>query len=216
MKGEIKMNREILERPFDKEQIKQRKGNFGDIIDYVETHAVIQRLNDAFDGQWSFEVLTQENDGSQVIVLGKLSAEGVSKSQFGCSGITTNSKTGEAISLGDDYKAAASDALKKCASLFGVGLHLYGAGKDEQQPSEINKGMREKSKPKGGATITKEQLSTIKKLRSSLGWTPEMVQEQAKSMFGTEDISSLNPTMASALIAFLNNLTNNDDEEVEY
>lgn len=209
------MNREILERPFNKEQIKQRKGNFGDIIDYVETHAVIQRLNDAFDGQWSFEVLTQERDSSQVIVLGRLSAEGVSKSQFGCSSITTNSKTGEVISLGDDYKAAASDALKKCASLFGVGLHLYGAGKDEQQ-TDINKGLREKSKPKGDATITKEQLSTIKKLRSSIGWTPEMVQEQAKSMFGTDDISSLNPTMASALIAFLHNQIKDDNEEVEY
>ena len=48
------MNRELLEKPFEKEQIKQRKGNFGDMIDYVETHAVITRLNDAFDGQWCF------------------------------------------------------------------------------------------------------------------------------------------------------------------
>ena len=64
------MNRELLEKPFEKEQIKQRKGNFGDTIDYVEAHAVIQRLNDAFEGQWSFEVLTQENNGSQVMVLG--------------------------------------------------------------------------------------------------------------------------------------------------
>ena len=45
------MNREMLEKPFGKEQIKQRKGNFGDMIDYVETHAVIKRLNDAFEGQ---------------------------------------------------------------------------------------------------------------------------------------------------------------------
>jgi hypothetical protein len=29
------------------------------------------------------------------------------------------------ISLGDDLKAAATDCLKKCATLFGVGLHLY-------------------------------------------------------------------------------------------
>jgi recombination DNA repair RAD52 pathway protein len=42
------MNRELLEKPFEKEQIKQRKGNFGDTIDYAEAHAVIQRLNDAF------------------------------------------------------------------------------------------------------------------------------------------------------------------------
>jgi len=205
------MNRELLEKPFEKEQIKQRKGNFGDTIDYVEAHAVIQRLNDAFEGQWSFEVLTQENNGSQVMVLGKLTADGVSKTQFGCSSITTNSKTGEIVSLGDDWKAATSDALKKSASLFGIGLHLYGA--DKSQPSEhtgkdSGKGMSEKSKPKGGTTITKEQLAQIKKLRTDLGWTPEKVQEQSKTMFGTDKVENLNPTMATALIAYLQNQGN--------
>jgi recombination DNA repair RAD52 pathway protein len=78
------MNRELLEKPFEKEQIKQRKGNFGDTIDYVETHAVIQHLNDAFDGQWSFEILSQESTAGEVIVLGKLTADGVSETQFGC------------------------------------------------------------------------------------------------------------------------------------
>jgi len=211
------MNRELLEKPFEKEQIKQRKGNFGEMIDYVETHAVIQRLNDAFDGQWSFEVLTQENNGSQVMVLGKLTAEGISKTQFGCSSITTNSKTGEIVSLGDDYKAAASDALKKSASLFGIGLHLYGADKNqtsEHTGKDAGKGMSEKSKPKGGTTITKEQLAQIKKLRTDLGWTPEQVQEQSKTMFGTEKVENLNPTMATALIAYLQN--QGDGKGVDY
>jgi hypothetical protein len=30
------MNREILEQPFGPEQIKQREGNFGKILDYIE------------------------------------------------------------------------------------------------------------------------------------------------------------------------------------
>ena len=34
-------------------------------------------------------------------------------------------KTGKPVSIGDDLKAAATDALKKGASLLGVGLHLY-------------------------------------------------------------------------------------------
>jgi recombination DNA repair RAD52 pathway protein len=199
------MNRELLEKPFEKEQIRQRKGNFGDTIDYVEAHAVIQRLNDAFEGQWSFEVLSQENNGSQVMVLGKLTADGVSKTQFGCSTITTNSKTGEVVSLGDDWKAATSDALKKSASLYGIGLHLYGADKKDQPSEHTGKGMSEKSQPKGGTAITKEQLAQIKKLRTGLGWTPEKVQEQSKTMFGTGKVENLNPTMATALIAYLQN-----------
>jgi len=42
------MKRELLEKAFDPSQIKQRDGNFGKRIDYVEGHAIIQRLNDAW------------------------------------------------------------------------------------------------------------------------------------------------------------------------
>ena len=44
------MNRDILEAPFAPEQIKQREGNFGKMLDYIEGHAVIQRLNDSAAG----------------------------------------------------------------------------------------------------------------------------------------------------------------------
>jgi hypothetical protein len=118
----------MLEKPFPAEQIKQRAGSFGKSLDYIEGHAVIQRLNDAFDGQWSFEIVSHEVLESEVIVRGKLTAEGISKVQFGSSQVTRHKETKEVISLADDLKAAATDALKKAATLFGVGLHLY-AGK---------------------------------------------------------------------------------------
>ena len=41
------MNRELLEKPFEPEQIKQLEGNFGKMLDNIEGHAVTQRLNDA-------------------------------------------------------------------------------------------------------------------------------------------------------------------------
>ena len=206
------MDREMLEKPFGKEQIKQRKGTYGNMLDYVETHAVIQRLNDAFDGNWSFEIMSQEQHAGEVVVSGKLTADGISKMQFGSNKIST-SKQGEVISIGDDLKAATSDCLKKCATLFGIGLHLYGADKADEQPSDQTgkdrgKGMSEKSQPKGGTAITKEQLAQIKELRTKLGWTPEKVQEHSKTMFGTEKVETLNPTMATALIAYLQNQGN--------
>ena len=121
------MNREILEKPFGPEQIKQREGNFGKKLDYIEGHAVIQRLNDAFDADWSFTITHHEilKDTDEVIVIGELKAGGVVKTQFGSSRITRNRETGDIISLADDLKAAATDALKKSATLLGVGLHLY-------------------------------------------------------------------------------------------
>ena len=51
------MNRELLEKPFAPEQIKQRDGSFGKTLDYIGGHAIVQRLNDAFDAKWSSEIL---------------------------------------------------------------------------------------------------------------------------------------------------------------
>ena len=121
------MNRDILEKPFGPEQIKQREGNFGKKLDYIEGHAVIQRLNDAFDGEWSFTLTHHEilKDTDEVIVIGQLNADGIVKSQFGSSRITRAKETGDIISLADDLKAATTDALKKAATLLGVGLRLY-------------------------------------------------------------------------------------------
>ena len=53
------MNRELLETPFTPAQIKQRKGRNG-MLDYVEGHSVIQRLNEALEGAWSFEIVQHE------------------------------------------------------------------------------------------------------------------------------------------------------------
>ena len=118
------MNRTLLEHPFDPAQIKQRKGRNG-FLDYVEGHTVIARLNAALDGAWSFEVVAHEVRDDEVLVLGKLTAEGIVKMQFGASQVTRDRETKALISLGDDLKAAATDALKKCATFLGVGLHLY-------------------------------------------------------------------------------------------
>ena len=118
------MNRELLEKPFTAAQIRQRKGRNG-LLDYVEGHTVIQRLNDALESQWSFEVMHHEIREEEVLVLGKLTAETIAKMAFGTSQVTRERESGKAVSLGDDLKAAATDAMKKCATFLGVGLHLY-------------------------------------------------------------------------------------------
>jgi Rad52/22 family double-strand break repair protein len=118
-------NRQLLEQPFSLEQIKQRKGHMGGMLDYVETASVIQRLNEAWDGNWCFEVLEYKILDDEVIVLGKLTADTITKVQFGQSDIHRPKGSNKPLSIGDDLKAAASDAIKKCATLCGVALHLY-------------------------------------------------------------------------------------------
>lgn len=48
------MNRSILEQPFEGQLIKNRRGAFGKTISSVEGSEYIRRLNDAFEGEWSF------------------------------------------------------------------------------------------------------------------------------------------------------------------
>jgi hypothetical protein len=103
------MNRELLETPFTPAQIKQRKGRNG-MLDYVEGHSVIQRLNEALEGAWSFEIVQHEVREDEVLVLAKLSAEGLVKMNFGVSQVTRERESGALVSLGDDLKAAATDA----------------------------------------------------------------------------------------------------------
>ena len=50
------MKRELLTKPFRQDQLKQRKGNLGKTLIYVDIAAVIERLNEACDS-WSFEVV---------------------------------------------------------------------------------------------------------------------------------------------------------------
>jgi hypothetical protein len=140
--GGIKMNRELLEKPFDPNQIKQREGNFGKMLDYVEGHSIIHRLNNAFEANWSFAILKHEilQETDEVVVLGELSANGIVKTQFGSSKITRARETGEMISLADDLKAAATDALKKAATLLGVGLHLYSSDKHTSKRQSTSDG----------------------------------------------------------------------------
>ena len=119
------MKKDVLTRPFAAEQIRQRPGQHGKTLSYIETHAVIARLNEGCDA-WSFEIVSHEVQDGEVIVVGKLTADGIVKMAFGGSEVTVD-KAGRVVSLADDLKAASSDALKKAASLLGVGLELYGA-----------------------------------------------------------------------------------------
>jgi hypothetical protein len=112
---------------------------------YHEGEAIITHLNYALgpDG-WDWEWLDQgiDAEADEVWVLGKLTARFVMldpsdesvitrsslKSERGWQGITRSKTNAKAIDLGNNYKAAATDALKRCARLLGVGLDAWAKG----------------------------------------------------------------------------------------
>ena len=197
------MSRQLLEQTFSQEEIKQREGSFGQTLAYVSGHTVIQRLNDAFESAWSFEIVSHEIQQDEVIVIGKLSAEGIAKSQFGSSRITRTRETGEAISLASDLKSAATDALKKCATLLGIGLHLY-ADKPTSTVSTNQKdnggdNSQSGNGGNGNGRLSAKQHSFLMKLANEKGLTRKELNDQCVETYGSV-IDYLTRQNASSMI----------------
>jgi hypothetical protein len=213
------MNRALLEKPFEPSQIKQRQGKFGHILDYVEGHVVTSRLNEAFESNWSFEIVKYRiiKDPGEVLVLGKLTAEGVTKMSFGSKEIERSKDTKAIVSLGDDLKAASTDALKKAASLLGVGLYLYSDQRPNGTPESGPPEKQDKGKPtenqknqpgpknEPGTTgdnegrLTNKQLAMIFAVGKSKGLQAKDIKDKALATF-SKNLNFLTKAEASTLI----------------
>lgn len=122
---ETKIDLELLTKPFGPESLEQRKGAGNKMFTYIATHAVISRLNRACSYQWDFHVLRHEWVGDVLMCYGELTIPGLgTRGGYGVQKYTAGS--GE-----DLLKGASSDALKKAATQFGVGLELYGEDRED-------------------------------------------------------------------------------------
>jgi len=119
-----------------KEQVFTRPGKGGQQWSYVTGHYVEKVLNYVFGWNWDMEIVSKDIYGleagiGQVVVHGKLTVKDskgheVTKSQFGRADIKYKRNTKNPLDIGNDFKAATTDALKKCASLLGIASDIYG------------------------------------------------------------------------------------------
>jgi len=182
-----------LSQPFD--NIKQRKGNFGQTLDYIEASSIIQRLNDVLEGNWSFEIVEFKIGEEEVFVKGQLTVGNIVKQQFGGSQITRKKDSKEIICISDDLKAASSDCLKKCATLFGVGLSLY-VNTNSHKPTNGN---RNGNQPNSNGRITNAQITELFSTCKSNGILQSQVIKAAKDIY-QKSISNLTGLEARNLI----------------
>lgn len=141
----------VLEKKLDPSEIKQRDAGFGKKLDYISGATVIRRLNEAFNYQWDFYIIEEEvieslpkynkrtkqyeDQPPYIKVKGRLVVPGVCvKEQYG-----TKILLGGASEQEGAAKAAATDALKKCATLLGIGLELYEDGDAEEEQTNTYK-----------------------------------------------------------------------------
>jgi hypothetical protein len=124
---------DLLGRPFHPSAIQRRKIGGGREVAYLPVGAVIERLNKATNG-WDFRIVSRDREVmtlnrfdqatrkseprevSVSVVVGELTIPELgSRQAIGVQALDDGS--GE-----DLLKGAASDSLKKCASLFGVSV----------------------------------------------------------------------------------------------
>jgi hypothetical protein len=132
---------QILRRPFPETDIAfDRPRQDGFKPQYIPWDKIAERLDEAFKGNWSFEIVKQELiNGSMWLVHGRLTAYGLVKDGIGTWDVEKN-QHGQPTDPGSNLKSACSDALKRCAVLFGVGIQLYqreGQRNNLQQQAEV-------------------------------------------------------------------------------
>lgn len=94
-----------------------KKGSFQ--LAYVEW-ATVADILDQYAPGWSFEIIQLDSFGEDTVLCrGKLTIEGVSRENVGAATMQSFQ------TLENTLKDAASDCLKRCAILFGVGRELY-------------------------------------------------------------------------------------------
>jgi hypothetical protein len=220
------MNKEIiqiLKRPFAQELIKHRQGHNGKQLDYVAVQHYVDRLNEGFDHDWSFELTRREIIGDQILVEVKLTAAGLIKTGIGGAAITRGEDNKTVLSLADDIKMAEADALKRACRLLGIGGELYaseqdddgglisgpppangngnGNGHDQRQDGPFS---RPPSPLPPRERLTSAQLNAIKDRVKKQGLDPAAVRKQIKTTYGIE-LEYLNKKQASEVITGLDN-----------
>lgn len=138
----LKVNSEItseqLKRFFTetpRSKIKSRPAKGGGTWEYVAGSYVTQVLNSLFGFNWSFEIVTTMTEAlatantGTVVVQGRLKVkignEWITKEQYGRKEVTYKKGTDVLLDFGNDMKAAATDAKKKCASELGLFADVY-------------------------------------------------------------------------------------------
>lgn len=119
------VNYDVLMRPFPQQAIKQRRGANGVALSYVEAHTVIRRLVEATGNEFDFRVLGIDIQDNLVMATVELAIGNSKRQQVGT--VRMNGGNND-----DAVKAAISDGLKKAATLFSVGLELYGPDYEAQ------------------------------------------------------------------------------------
>jgi len=154
---------DFLTSPTPEEYTDYRPVGGGKKVKYIFGHYFIQKLNDAFGFLWSLDVPEWKQEGNQLaakVVLsvkvpkrkikeyedGQLVREieydeiEIRKTQFGGQEVKYFSdKSRGMLDFANDLKGAVTDGMKKCGTLLGIGLDIYGSRIQAEEKEGVRK-----------------------------------------------------------------------------
>lgn len=120
--------------------VKKRPAKGGGQWSYVTGGYIKKCLNLMFGWDWDFEIMSEQILHGEVIVKGRITCrtggKQIVKMQYGNKEIMYKKQSAEEaqkgldripLSIGNDLKAASTDALKKCAAEIGIAADVYNA-----------------------------------------------------------------------------------------
>jgi hypothetical protein len=207
----------FIVQPTPAKYIQKRPGAGGKQFDYVSGWYAKKCANYAFGFNHSFEIKAKEICGLSAIVEGrfivndpKSGREIFHKDDIGGHQIKflkDKSHTPEnAVDIANDYKSAATDALKRCMAQIGFFMDVYGVGEAKedgnyangrpeeiQQPkpiqaqvvqtdyiAKLNKYLDEH--PKGPFSVMEKIRFVKKEINQVVDW-PKMTQQEAQMLY---------------------------------
>lgn len=119
----------ILLKKTPAKYVHTRPAKGGGQWEYVTGGYVRKVLNLMFGWDWDFEIVSFQVMNREAIVQGKLTCRvngrAITKMQFGNKDVICRKGTDDPLSIGNDLKSAATDALKKCAAELGIAADIY-------------------------------------------------------------------------------------------
>lgn len=215
------ITKDVITRAIPKKDIKERSAGYNKKLSYVSGATVINLLNEAFNYRWSFVIKdvqtvasiprrnkdgTLEEQSPYVQVLGQLILPdlGIVKEQYG-----TKILLGGASEQEGAAKAAATDALKKCATLVGIALELYetdevDAAAPATQPNRPPAARTGSTAPQ--VNWDQEDVNKLKEYKALLGVTDNAQLDPYVREFlndGSATWKNVSPTNVKAFNVFL-------------
>lgn len=158
---------------------------------------VVDHLN-AEKLTWSFEIVTHLLLETEVVVLGRLTVDGVVKMAFGAASVSRDG-SGKPGSVSTELTSAANEALSRAARLFGGRL----AVEQERAGPPLDTSPTDVVAPDPENRITQKQLGALQSIARRRNFGRSEVAEMLRTRFGRSELIRLTKHEASDLLTEL-------------